>query len=204
MEAFFHLTCFMLHLFMLALVLMLFPAMYIKCTSGATSSTWQGVFDLSVFTLATMLASVFYMASQLELFGNGLTALKYFPVLMALGVGMSVSNAKAVLEAVTGKKSEFVRTPKYGDKGVVTGEEVVLPRRKRTVLLPYVEFALGLYMVGCATWSVIDLRAAPTTPFLAIFAFGFFYVSIMSFLAQREAHLASTKAQELRVGVKRD
>ena len=197
-EAFFHLTCFMLHIFMLGLVLLLFPAMYIKCASGATSSVWQGVFDLSVFTLATMSASIFYIASQLELFGNGFTAMKYFPVLMALGVGMSVSNTKAIFEAIMGKKSEFVRTPKYGDEGIVTADETPQVRKKKRNYLPYVEFVLGLYMVVCAIWSVVEFRAAMTTPFLVIFAFGFFYVSIMSFQAQREVHLAA-KAQEVTV-----
>jgi len=53
-------------------------------------------------------------------------------------------------------------------------------------------------MVVCAVWSVVEFRAALTTPFLVIFAFGFFYVSIMSFQAQREVQLAA-KAQEVTV-----
>ena len=47
-------------------------------------------------------------------------------------------------------------------------------------MLPYVEFAFGLYTVACAVLSVMSLRAAMTAPFLIVFAFGFFYVSVLS------------------------
>ena len=36
------------------------------------------------------------------------------PCLLALGVGLSLNNARAVLEAVFNHKSDFTRTPKYG------------------------------------------------------------------------------------------
>ena len=38
----------------------------------------------------------------------------FLPILLALGIGMSVNNGKAVLEALFSNNSEFVRTPKYG------------------------------------------------------------------------------------------
>ncbi len=184
-EAFFHLTSFSLHLYMLLLVVMLFPAMYMK-TYSATGKIefWNCMFDLTVFTLATLSASLFYAASQFELFGDAMSAIKYMPVLMAVGVGMCVSNTKAILEALLGRKSEFVRTPKYGDHLAAPLDALPAGKRKRPSRLPYVEFALGLYMSVCAMWSVVDFRAAMTTPFLVIFAFGFFYVSVMSLHAQ--------------------
>ena len=111
-EAFFHLTCFTLHLYMALLVLLLFPALYLQSVPVANGSAWRGIFDLSVFTLATLSASVFYVASQFELFRNWRSTLKFLPMLMAIGVGLCVSNSKAILEAWLGKKSEFVRTPK--------------------------------------------------------------------------------------------
>ena len=68
-------------------------------------------------------------------------------------------------------------------------------QRKRNIL-PYVEFAFGVYMSVCAVLSMIDLRAAMTTPFLVIFAFGFFYVSVLSFQAARAGRPA-TRAKAL-------
>ena len=53
-EAFFHLTCFSLHLYMMILVLMLFPAMYIRCVPIENGTFWRGMFDIAVFGMATM------------------------------------------------------------------------------------------------------------------------------------------------------
>lgn len=197
-EAFFHLTCFTMHLYMLLLVLMLFPAMYIQCVPMSSGSLWRGLFDIGVFALATMSACVFYMASQIELAGDWRTALKYMPMLMALGVGTSVSNAKAVVEALLGKKSEFVRTPKYGvDKGGLAGSVMEMNSKKarKRKSMPYVEFAFGLYMTACAACSLMDVKYALSSPFLVIFAFGFFYVSVMSFLAARSVRNTAKAAQ---------
>ena len=41
------------------------------------------------------------------------------PILLALGIGMSVNNGKAVLEALFSNDSEFVRTPKYGIEKII-------------------------------------------------------------------------------------
>ena len=185
-EAFFHLTCFTMHLYMLILVVLMFPAMWLR-TVPLEDGFWRSVFDMSVFTLATLSASVFYIASQIELFRDWRQAFKFLPMLMALGVGLCVSNAKAVFEAILGRQSEFVRTPKYGGRDAKEALATVAPRprkRKRN-WLPYIEFAFGIYMGFCAVCSMLQPKLAVTTGFLVIFAFGFFYVSIMSFHAQR-------------------
>jgi len=189
-EAFFHLTCFTLHLYMFVLVLLMFPAIYIKSIPLGSETWWKGVFDISVFTLATLSASVFYVASQYELSGDWRTALKYLPVMMALGVGLCVSNSKAIIEAILGKQSEFVRTPKYGDEHRCHNTEGPAKGRRKRSALPYLEFVMGLYMSLCAVCGVVSGRAALTAPFFVMFAFGFFYVSVMSFMAHRASQAA--------------
>jgi hypothetical protein len=52
-------------------------------------------------------------------------------------------------------------------------------------------------MVVCAIFSIIFIEAAMTAPFLLIFAFGFFYVSVLSFQAEGAAR--SAKKQPLPV-----
>jgi len=187
-EAFFHLTSFTLHLYMCLLVMMLFPAMYIRATTGGTTGMWHSIFDITVFTLATMSANVFYVASQLFTRGSFIESIKYMPVMMALGVGMCVSNAKAVLEAFFGQKSDFVRTPKHGDTMMPADMPLDGPKKKKKFnWVPYVEFVMGIYMTACLVWSLIDMRGLLTAPFLVLFAFGFFYVSCLSFLSERAA-----------------
>ena len=191
-EAFFHLTGFTLHLYMTILVLLLFPAIYFNAVPLDIGSWSRGLFDMTVFGLATLSASAFYLASQWVLFGDWRTALKYLPVLMAIGVGLCVSNTKAILEALFGKKSEFVRTPKYGAEAAP-----VAPRGKKRKfdIVPYLEMAMGLYMSAAAVASLYKLRAALTTPFLVMFAFGFFYVSGVSFLSQPQKQAAAEPAE---------
>lgn len=191
-ESFFHLTGFCLHIHMLILVLMLFPAIYLRTVAVQDSSIWRGMIDLGVFVLATMSAFVFYLASQLQLSRDWRTVFKFMPMLMALGVGICISNSKAIIEALAGKESEFVRTPKYGRAGGPSPGSA--PKRKSRNLLPYVEFAFGIYMTVCAIFSVIFFRAAMTAPFLLIFAFGFFYVSVLSFQAQRATRPVDAEA----------
>jgi len=164
-------------------VIMLFPAIYLRTVVVQDGSIWRSIIDMGVFVLATMSAFVFYLASQLQLSRDWRTVFKFMPMLMALGVGICISNTKAILEAFAGKQSEFVRTPKYGHGGQPEADST--PRRKSRDLLPYIEFAFGVYMIVCAIFSLIFIRAAMTAPFLLIFAFGFFYVSVLSFQAQR-------------------
>ena len=182
-EAFFHLTSFTMHLYMFFMVIMLFPAMYMQCVPLENGSFWRGVFDLSVLALATFSAAVFYVASQFELMGHWRNTLRFLPMLMALGVGLCVSNTKAIFEALLGRKSEFVRTPKYG--GDTTGHLEANRKEYRRCWVPYVELLFGVYMSVCAVSSLVNFRAAFSTPFLIIYAFGFFYVSMMSFQAER-------------------
>ncbi len=197
-EAFFQLTAFCVHLFMLVLVLLMFPAMYLQTVPMATGTVWRGMFDMGVLALATFSGSIFYLAGQHELQGDWRSALKYLPMMMALGAGLCISNSKAVLEALFGKKSEFVRTPKYGSRtdAELEGDRSTRSKKKRGSCLPYIEFAFGVYMTVCAIISLVNFRSAMSTPFLVIFAFGFYYVSILSFQAQRIGRRASQKQAE--------
>ncbi|MCJ7543869.1 MAG: glycosyltransferase family 2 protein [Phycisphaerae bacterium] len=182
-EGFFHLTSFTMHLYMAIMVTLMLPAMGLRHLPGE-NPLWRAGVDIGVFVLATLSAAVFYCASQRELTGGWRGTVKYLPIMMALGVGLCLSNTKALLEAFLKRKSEFVRTPKYGGR---RGRLAVSlpPGRSRRDWLPYVEMLYGVYMLVCTVIGAIDRQSAVLTPFLAIFTFGFFYVSVSSLLAQR-------------------
>jgi len=201
-EAFFHLTGFCMHIFMLGLVLMMYPAMYIY-SLPIDSDIWRVIVDMGIFTLATMSATVFYCASQGALSGNWRGPLKYLPMMMALGVGLCLSNTKAILEAWFGRTSGFVRTPKYGENAAAKDsaeslymDQLVQPKKKKRNWLAGFEFLMGCYMVACLLCCIFDIRSAVTAPFLMIFAFGFFYVSLMTFQANRVARPAGKPVEE--------
>src|SRR5436190_3547652 len=149
-EAFFHLTNTIVYPLMVFVTLLMYPTFFAMLSPFKEHSWSQYVFSLSLFILATCSASTFFCFSQRELFGKqaGWKALMYMPVLMALGVGVGINNARAVFEAIWGaikkKPSEFVRTPKYGVTGV--GKHRVRQTNVFTfskLVLPILEIAFG-------------------------------------------------------------
>jgi hypothetical protein len=155
------------------------------------SHTWdQSLFSISLFILATCSASTFFIVGQRELLGKmaGWKTVLYMPLLMALGVGVSLNNCLAVLEAIwgamRGKPSEFVRTPKYGVTGLAkaawqSGSVWTL----RKLSLPIIEIAFGCYMTSWIFISIYYQFCLQAVPFLCIFAGGYFYVGFNSLYA---------------------
>ena len=70
--------------------------------------------DMPLFLASTFSISSFYLVSQKELFPKTwYRTFLFLPALMALGIGLTITNSKAVLEALVGHQSAFARTPKY-------------------------------------------------------------------------------------------
>jgi hypothetical protein len=66
--------------------------------------------------------------------------------MLAVGTGLCLNNSIAVFEAVRGKKSAFVRTPKSGS---IEGEKKSGRYLLKADMLPvFTEIALGLYCLG--------------------------------------------------------
>src|SRR4029077_15212419 len=110
-EAVFHLTANISYPLMVFLSIILLPAMIVRFYQG-----WLQVLliDLPLFLASTCSISSFYLAAERTLYPKTWKrTFLYLPFVMAVGIGLSVRNALAVLEAIFGVKSEFVRTPKY-------------------------------------------------------------------------------------------
>jgi cellulose synthase/poly-beta-1,6-N-acetylglucosamine synthase-like glycosyltransferase len=188
LEAFFHLTNTVVYPLMVVVTLMIYPAFFYFQSPLKSYPNSQHIFSLSMFILATCSASTFFVYGQRELFGKeaGWKALLYVPFLMALGVGVSLNNAKAVFEAIWSairqKPSEFVRTIKYGQTGSqrnkFSAQRVWTLKR---LSVPILELAFGCYMLCCLYIAVVYQFGLSSIPFLVIFASGYFYVGINSF-----------------------
>ena len=100
---------------------------------------------------------------------------------MALGVGLAFSNARAVIEALFGVKTEFVRTPKYKVEG---GGDTTWRRKKYLGgrgWLPAFELAFAAYFLLAILYAA-RLQMWGTIPFLSLFCFGYGYMGLMSLL----------------------
>jgi hypothetical protein len=85
--------------------------------------------------------------------------------LSCLGIGISASNTRAVFEAVIGRKSDFIRTPKHGDR---SAKAYAAPR----TVQPWIEVLLGLYCSVSVALFIVSGRYA-IAPLLALYAAGF-------------------------------
>ena len=180
-EAFFHLTANVNHLFVTLLAVLMVPALLVRGALG-----WQTLLlvDLPLFCAATLSVANFYGLSQREL-GRGWRArLAHIPAAMAVGIGLSVNNTRAVLGALWGSSGEFARTPKYG----VTPRGDADWRRKRyrqfAARQPFVELAFGLYYGVAVVYAVLAGLLA-TVPFLLLFHTGYLYTGLVTLLQQR-------------------
>jgi cellulose synthase/poly-beta-1,6-N-acetylglucosamine synthase-like glycosyltransferase len=179
LEAFYHLTANISYPLMVLLSVVLMPVMIIRFYQGWFQMLW---IDLPLFIASTCSVSSFYLVSQKELFpGKWYKALLYLPFVMAVGgVGLTLTNSRAVMEALFGVKSSFKRTPKYrvqkrGEKSQAT------KYRKRLGWLPWIELAISAYFAA-TIWYAIDNGNYITVPFLFLFTFGYGYTAVLSIL----------------------
>ncbi len=136
--------------------------------------------DLPAFFAATFSMCAFYAMSQKEMGEATWQRIKYIPFVMSIGIGLSLSNAKAVMEAIVGHDSPFYRTPKHG----VTkrGEKWKTKRyRGSRSILPYLELAMAVYY-GLTLYVAFEAKHWFSIPFLCIFQVGYLYVGVMSLM----------------------
>ena len=180
-ESVYHLTANMSYPLMIIMSALLIPAMICRFYQGWFQML---LIDVPLFTASSLSIAVFYVMSQRELFPKTWKRTFYYlPFLMALGIGLTVTNTKAVMEALLGIKSAFVRTPKY--RVAQKGEKSQAAKyRKRLKLAPWIELLLGCYFAGAIYYTFTNKNYF-TAPFLILFVVGYWYTGLMSLLQGR-------------------
>jgi cellulose synthase/poly-beta-1,6-N-acetylglucosamine synthase-like glycosyltransferase len=177
-EGTFHLTATLAYPLMVVFSLILLPAMIVRFYQGWFQMLY---IDLPLFLASTCTVSSFYMVAQRELHPQTWKrCIKYLPFLMATGIGLSVMNAKMVLEGLLGVKSEFVRTPKYRVEGGGAAWELTKYSRK-SGWIPVVELGLAGYFLFTTAYS-FSVEDYLVTPFLMLFFGGYLYMGSLSLL----------------------
>jgi len=179
-EAFFHLTNNLAYPLLLLLSILLLPNLALRAHHG-----WREVLmiDLPLFFGTTMSVASFYLASQREIAllrdptrkpGVPWAALKRLPLVMSMGIGLCVNQTRAVLEALMGRETEFVRTPKHGIRGKLESWSGKKYRSAKS-LTPFIELGLAAYFV-VALAVALQHGHYISVPFLLLFMCGFGYV----------------------------
>jgi len=181
-EAFFHLTNNFAYPLLLLLSLLLLPNLVFRTTHGVREVL---MIDLPLFFGTTLSIASFYLASEREVARmsgdrtrSTWSTLGQLPLVLSLGIGLCVNQTRAVFEAVFGRDTEFVRTPKHGICGKLetwSGKKY----RAAKSLTPFFEMLMAAYFVVAVHIAVKNGHYV-SVPFLMLFLFGFSYVGVVS------------------------
>lgn len=145
---------------------------------------YDSIFKLaSVFVTSFIILSYFYWLSMSKTeSGNLKSIFKFiyqFPLFLSVSMGLSLHNSIAVLEGYMGRKTPFVRTPKFAlkeDSGTWVNKKY---RSIRIQPLTLVEVLFTLYFIGAIIYA-IHLEDYGLMPFHIMLALGFGIVSFYS------------------------
>lgn len=183
--ALFHLFNSFLFICIISLSIMSIPLMFII----VNHPEHQGVYDfLLIFALSTLILGAVYMVGSTSHSDNKLKDrlkfLLYYPAFLSVSMSLSLYNAIGVIEGYLGKKSPFVRTPKFNvssdnDDQNKWQNNQYINSIKNFGLITWLEIFAILYFVFGFVVSIIFYQFT-LVPFYAMLVFGFTYSLVMT------------------------
>jgi cellulose synthase/poly-beta-1,6-N-acetylglucosamine synthase-like glycosyltransferase len=162
-----HLTGYLIHPLMLILWLTVVP-MVLTQTDGPSY--------LAYLSLATLGPLFLFAVAQRAVYPDWMRRMRSFPILMLIGVGIALSNTKAVVEALVSRDMSFRRTPKFRIQersDSWTGKSYALGSLDPIVLG---EIALAL-LSALAVVRAWQTHQRFIIPYLCLYALGFALVA---------------------------
>ncbi len=142
---------------------------------------------MSFFVISSLIFFVCYWHMFKSIYGNGFVQfIKYigsFFTFFAIAMGFSLHNTIAVLEGHFGKKSEFVRTPKFNISSIKDGWKSNKYIKKKPSISVIIEGLLAIYFVfGMYSAFIVGNQGGDfgLFPFHFMLFIGFSYVFIKS------------------------
>lgn len=146
LHAFFHLFSSATFILVLILGVMSVPLIYIR----SRHPEWEWVFAfIGLFQFNLLILITFYGIPIWFLKGTNKAKLAwYFPMYSSLMMGLSLHNTIAVIEGYIGRKTPFVRTPKFNVKTAADSWAANKYINRRISWLTIAEAGLALYFLG--------------------------------------------------------
>lgn len=154
---------------------------------------YNGLLPTWLFTVAKIFLAGFVIVAGVYLSANislakykGASMLKFIwelPLFLMVSMGLSLHNSQAVLEGLTGKKSPFIRTPKYN----LQKSDTMWSNPYHSLKMPittYLEAVLAL-VFGYMLFLAISNGQFAMVVFHGMLFVGFSIVSVTSFLSYR-------------------
>jgi cellulose synthase/poly-beta-1,6-N-acetylglucosamine synthase-like glycosyltransferase len=174
-QAFLHLTGYLVYPFIL-LAALTAPLQFWwqEDLSGQTAFASSVLFTLAAFGPLTM-----SLYTQAQLSPDWKRWLYGFPTLLICGTGMALNNTKAILEALCGRQSAFVRTPKFR---IEKASDTWVDKRYRPPV-PWLSVGELLLAGYCAYGLLLSWQQGRllTNPYLFLYTAGFAAVALLSF-----------------------
>ena len=173
-EATAHLAANLSYPLMTLLAALMLPSTLIRFRS---QEPWLVLLDGPIFLATFGSLAAFYLLAQREVRGSlRLKDFALFPMALATGIGMTFSNTQAVIEALFGVRTPFMRTAKTA--GVSTW-----PARRLYGLKagwsPWANLAAAIYFLSGLVYTV-QIENWGMTPFLLLFVVGFGYSGVLA------------------------
>jgi len=135
------------------------------------------------FILSVLFLSIYYFVALSSAYENKFKALFHFiflfPLFLSVSMGLSLHNALAVIEGYMGKKSPFIRTPKFN----IIENKDVWKKNKYLVssvsFLTVLEFVMTIYF-GFGIYAAFYYNDFVLIPFHIMLFLGFGYVTFYS------------------------
>jgi len=184
LEACFHLTPNISYPLMLIISMLTLPVMIVRFYMG-----WMQMLliDLPLIVASFWSISAFYVMAYKVVFpGQWKRSLLLMPALMAAGVALTISNCRAVIEAIFGVKTAFARTPKTG--GSLRPVNCAARYRRRSGWLPFAEIAMGAWFVWMIEFA-IETFNFPAIPFLLLFVAGYWWAGFGTLWQEHQGRL---------------
>ena len=168
-EGTFQLTAHFVFPFILIVIVLHAPLLMLKHVGKqAPGEIYFGFLGLGLLGfLGFMLAQVF---SQRVLYPDWPRRILFFPVYMAGTMGLAINNCRALFQAFRGKKTAFIRTPKFSRAEKKTVRQNYVEKKLPLVAwfegLTFVYSLVGLgFIIAFGEWAA--------TPFQSLFVLGF-------------------------------
>ena len=133
----------------------------------------------SIFLLSFIILAFFYWVSRPQEDKHFGRFLINFPLFLSMSMGLSLHNAIAVVEGYIGRKTPFVRTPKFAIEKADGSWADKKYRAIKTNPLTLVEGLLTLYFLGGIALAIV-IGEYGLLPFHIMLTFGFGYIFFYS------------------------
>ena len=166
------------------LALVTLAGLAVGFTAESLAARWVLAVDGSLLTFAMGSLAYFYGVTAEARGGRWRRRLLLVPLIMIIGAGIALSQTLAVIRGLSGRRTPFLRTPKY-DIAAANDQSW----RKAAYRLPVAGPAVVEFLAGLAFLAAGALEAAhgnlPPSGLVLLFGVGFMFVSGVSLMQAR-------------------